>query len=356
MTDKATSTRSSGATARTVLTLALALATVVLATLVWGGTARAEDGEWTVQLEALVMDAYGHDQHVLTVHEIDLDATPQVDNKTAVNLETDNGLAYRGELQRTRNQWGWGVDFFWFTTSQDSPDRTAAAGGPLDEVIFEVADRSFTSSDPTEVLFFGVLEDTDLAVWTLDFYGIRTLAEKPESGIDLQFGIRFADFDNDYRGVVGIEDVGGVRLDASSNYERMMGPVVGLAAYAHRGRNELEAYLGQSLLLGNVELTNRSRQFTGPFVEMPDEPEMLPVFARETFRKEQDVGIPVTEFRFKWMFRATDRLSLGLGANTSAWWDVPVPPGVIPIEDGDEVLHENTIVFFGLAAAVKLTF
>jgi hypothetical protein len=31
-----------------------------------------------------------------------------------------------------------------------------------------------------------------------------------------------------------------------------------------------------------------------------------------------------------------------------------VPPGVIPSADGNEVFLENTIVYFGLAIAVKL--
>lgn len=354
MTDKSTRPRFSGVSFSGVSSFVVRAAVagaVALAAWGIGAPARADEGEWSLQLEAIFMEVYGHDQHVLTVHEIDLDATPPTENNTAVNLDTDSGPAYRGEFQYTRNQWGWGVDFFWFMTSQGTPDRTAAAdGGPFDEVVFEVADRELTSSDPNEVLFYNVLEDTDLAVWTLDLYGIRTLAEKPESHIDLHFGVRFGDFDNDYRAVVGIEDVAGVRLDASSNYGRMMGPLVGLAASAHHGRNEIEAYLGQSLLVGDVELTNSARELVGPFNEMPS------FVAQKTFRKDQEVGIPVTDFRFKWMFRVSDRLSLGAGAHASAWWDVPVPPGVIPIQDGDEVLHENTIVFFGLVGAVKLTF
>ena len=200
--------------ARAVPTIALAM---VLA-LALGGPARAQsqdEGEWTLQVEALFMEVYGHDQHVLTIHERDFDPIPQVENKTAVNIETDSGLGYRGELQYLRNQWGWGVDFFWFNTSQATPNRSAAAGGAFDEVGFEVADRTFTSTDPSQTVFYNVLEDNDLAVWTLDFYAIRTLAEKPQSRIDLQFGIRSGDFDNDYRAVVGIENGGGHRIDAS---------------------------------------------------------------------------------------------------------------------------------------------
>jgi hypothetical protein len=315
--------------------------------------AHAGDGKWTLRLEALFMEVHGHDQHVLTIHEIDLDSTPQVDNKTGVNLDTDSGLAYRGEFRYTRGKWGWGLDFFWFNTSQATPNLTAAAdgpSGPFNQVMFEIADRHYTSSDPSEVLFYGVLEDTDIAAWTLDLYGVRALAETANSGIHLQFGLRFADFDNDYRAVVGVQDVGGTRLDASSNYDRMNGLLVGLIGDVRLGRSHIVGYIGQSLLLGSVELTSMSREFTGPFSETST------FFTEEVFRTEQDVAIPVTEFRLNWTYRISKLLSLGVGANTSAWWDVPVPPGIIPIEGGDEVLHENTIVFFGLLGAVVLTF
>lgn len=334
--------------ATATLALAAALAMALLAT----GPARAGEGEWTLQFEPMVMTAYGHDQHVLTIHEFDLFSTVQTDDKTAVNLETDSGPAYRGEFRYTRGQWGLGLDFFWFSTTQDAADRTAAANfqGPIHQIDFEIADRSFSSFDPRQVLFYSVLEDTDLAAWTLDLYGLRTLAEKPESAIHLLFGIRFGDFDNDYRAVVGVQDVRGARLDASSNYGLMMGPMVALAGDVTRGRNTLTAHLGQSVLIGSAELTRMTREFTGPFGEDPF------FVIRETFRKDQDVAIPITEFRLKWSYRLTDRLAFGAGAHTSAWWDVSVPPGIIPIIDGDEVLHENTIVFFGLLAALELSF
>ena len=93
-----------------------------------------------------------------------------------------------------------------------------------------------------------------------------------------------------------------------------------------------------------------AREFRGPFGETPA------FFAQESFAALKDVAIPITEFRIDWTYRINKRLSLGVGANTSAWWDVPVPPGVIPIADGQEALHENTIVLFGVLANVQLTF
>ncbi len=332
-------------TLRAVLPIALALGV--------DGSSHAGEGEWTVQLEPMYVQAYGHDPHVLTVHETDFDSTPALDNKTAVNLETDGGIAYRGGLRYTGRQWGWGVDFFWFVTSQNASNRTAAAEGPsgtIDEVAFEVADQTFTSSDPSEVLFYSVLEDTDLEVWTLDVYARRTLAEKPESSLHLLFGLRNGDFDNDYRAVVGVQDVAGSRLDSSSNYDRMMGPLIALAGDVHIGKSDIEGYIGQSVVFGGAELSSMSREFTGPFSSTPA------FFDQEVFRKQQDVAIPITEFRLKWTYTVRKNVSLGVGANASAWWDVPVPPGVIPIEGGDEALHENTIVFFGVLGALVWTF
>jgi len=317
-----------------------------------GSSTHAEEGKWSIQLEPMYMDAYGHDQHVLTIHEIDF-GPPSLDTKTGVTLDTTAGTAIRGGFQYSRNRWSWGMDLFSFITSQDTDSLTAAAdgpAGPIDEVIFEVADQAYASTDPSEVLFYDLLEDTDLAVWTVDFYGTRALTDKSESGVYLQLGLRFADFDNDYRAVVGIEDDQGTRFDASSNYDRMTGPLIGLSGDVEFGRNCIKGYVGQSVLFGTARLTNRARDFTGPFSET------VTFDSEEMLGKDQDVAIPVTELRIKWTYRVNKILALGLGANTSVWWDVPVPPGVVPIEGGHGVFHENTIVFFGMAGVVELTF
>jgi hypothetical protein len=333
--------------------IAVRAALLLIPALVVCSMAHAGEGKWSLRLEALSMEAFGHDQHVLTIHEIDFDAMPQVQNSTAVKLETDSGLAYRGEFRHTGQRWGWGVDFFWFNTSQKATDRTASADGSSgagDQIVFEIAGRHYSSSEPGEVLYYRVLEDTDLAVWTLDLYGMRTLAAGSASGIHLLFGLRTADFDNDYRAVVGLENTVGTRVDASSNYDRMMGPLIALAGDVDLGRSSIRGYLGQSVLLGSVELISVNREFTGPFGE-------LPFFVdQRMFRAEQDVAIPITEFRLDWSCRISRHFALGLGINTAAWWDVPVPPGAIPAEDGIETLHENTIVFVGVVGAVVLTF
>jgi len=69
-----------------------------------------------------------------------------------------------------------------------------------------------------------------------------------------------------------------------------------------------------------------------------------------------DVAIPITELRIKWSFRLSDLISLVAGSQASAWFDVSVPPGVVPGEGGDEAFHENTLVSIGLFSGARLTF
>lgn len=340
------------ARSRGILDLAVRALLPGAVTLAVGSSALAGEGKWTLELEPMYMEAYGHDRHVMTIHEVDFDGTPQLDNKTVATLDTDSGPAFRVAFQYGRGQWGWGADLFWFLTSQVAESRTAAAEGPsgtIDEVTFEIADQAFTSSDPSEILFYDLLDDTDLEVWTLDLYGMRALVDRPESGIHLQFGLRLGDFDNDYFAVAGIQDVGGTHLGASSNYDRMMGPLVGLAGDVHLGKSYIRGSISQSVLIGSASLTSMSNEFTGPF-SAPS------FFDQETFSTEQDVAIPITEFRIKWTYSIGKHVSVGAGANASTWWDVPVPPGITPIEGGREALNEDTLVFLGLLGAVEITF
>jgi hypothetical protein len=176
--------------------------------------------------------------------------------------------------------------------------------------------------------------------------------------VRIQLGLRNADFDNDYRAVVGIVDSGGRRIDASSNYGRLMGPLVGLVGEIDQGRGHFKWYIGQSLVFGEAELTHRARDFSGPLeTAVPIEGEIATAFADIGFRALQDVAIPITEFRLGWSYRLTRRLELGAGMNVSAWWDVPVPPGVVPSAAGGSTqLLENTIVYSGLSGTLEIAF
>jgi hypothetical protein len=329
----------------------LAASAVAACALGLGATsAAAADAEWSLLVEPMYMDAYGHDQHVLTIRELDLNSAPPVEIATPVTLDNEAGIGYRFELQYARWDWTVGLDFFWFDASQGRARHTAAANastGLFEQVIFETAGRAVISDDAAEPLLFEVLEDTDIAAWTVDLYAIRPLVESSDAALQLQLGLRNADFDNDFHSVVAIENVSGSLVDASSNYDRMIGPLIGVAGRASLGRSTLRGYLGQSVVFGSVQLSHMTRDFTGPVSTTPN------VVAQETFGKDQDVAIPITEFRVNWLYPLSRRVALGLSANTSAWWDVPVPPGV-PVTDGARAFQENTIVYFGLALAVQV--
>jgi hypothetical protein len=310
--------------------------------------ARAQDPGWTVRLEPTYQGLRGHDQHVLTIHHVDVASS--LDRKSAVTLDTRSGSAYRAELRYTAGRWAWGSEFLWFQTRQESPGLTRSGAGGGDLVAFEVADRTFTSTGPGEVAYFRLLEDTELALWTLDLYGERTLAESGGGRLALRFGIRFADFDNDYRAVAGLENTIGTRFDAESNYGRMTGPLVGVAGTIRLGRAWVEGYLGQSVVLGEAAFNVQARDFTGPFGGSPD------YVAEEAFGTSEEVAIPITEFQARARYDLTGLLSFGVGIHAASWGDVGVPPGVVPMAGGDQALLENTLVFLGFSGFVELRF
>jgi hypothetical protein len=333
-----------------------AIVVAVIAIDIAGGSAvGAENTEWTLQVAPMYMDAFGNDSQVLVVRRIDQDATPATETSTPVALDTEATLANRFTIQYSRASWeDWtvGLDVIFLGTAQGRPTEAAAADGPtgpIDQVVFEVADRSFASNDPDEALSFRVLTDTDIAAWTTDIYGIKTLAETPERQLRLLLGLRNADFDNDYHGVAGVVGVNGSLIDASSNYDMMHGPLVGLIGEVQFGKGTLTGYLGQSVVFGSTNLSRTVSDFVGPAGETQT------VVAQESFRRKQDISIPITELRITWLYPISERFSLGLTANASAWSDVPVPPAIEPGATGNG-LNKNTIVFFGIGAAVEYRF
>jgi len=302
-------------------------------------------GGWSIEIAPVFIDLYGHDQHVLIIRESDPGSN--VVNESGVTLDTGSSTGYRAALQYERESWTFGIDFLFVTLGQKASER--ATGGP-NVVAFQVADARFSSTGTGEVLYYDALEDTDVNSWTFDFYGSRALTATDSGGLDVRFGIRIADFDNDYRAVVGVEGVEGLRFDASSNYGAMVGPLIGLTGRIEHGRHQFEGYVGQSVVLGEAELTSMRREFTGPFSEEPA------FVSEEVFHALQDVAIPITDVRLDWHYRLTRMFSVGLGAHASTWWDVPVPPGVIPVDGGSKALHENTLVFYGLAGMIEVRF
>lgn len=304
------------------------------------GAALPAAAGWSVQLQTLFLEVGGHDQHALTVR--------QGGGEQRLAATTDGGTAFGSRLAWERGRWTWIIDHFWFITGQtlSVPSAAGSAGSPAE---FEVAGRTFVSDDSGETLYYRLLEDNDVAMWTADLYARRTLSERPGRKTFVLFGLRLADFDNDYRAAVGIEGVAGRRLDSSSNYGLMPGPLVGVAAEWQRGKHRLEGTVKQAVVFGDAELTARTRDFVGPFGEMP-------AFTDEVvFRTTRNVEIPITDLRLDYGYAFGPRFTVGLGATASVWHGVPVPPGVIPTL-GPGGQDENSLELVGVVASVRLDF
>jgi hypothetical protein len=129
----------------------------------------------------------------------------------------------------------------------------------------------------------------------------------------------------------------------------MTGPLVGLRGSMESGRLGFDGSLSQSVVIGEPALEMLSRRFTGP----ADSPTFT---TQELFETTQDIAIPISELQIRTTVGLFDHVSLGAGVMASAWWDVAVPPGIIPVPGGDQVLHENTLVFLGLIGILEIRF
>jgi hypothetical protein len=324
-------------------------AAFAVALLAAAAPAAGEDG-WSVDLEALRLELSGHDRTVLVDRALDAGGGAST---TSTTLASESALAYRGELRYGRGRWSYGLDFLSHRTDQVAERRTGAAGGAVVRRTFVVGGGQVESRGPGERLYYQRLDDTTVELWTLDLIAARAFASGPRGELRFLFGVRAADFDNDYRAVAGVEERGGLRLDASSNYDRMHGPIVALAGAYAVGRNRCEGYLGQAVVWGDVELTSGVREFAGP--PSLDVDEVPGVVAGTRFQETESVSIPITELRLRWRFRLAEHFELGAGAFASRWGGVAVPPGVVA---GAQLStrDENTIETYGLSAGVAVIF
>lgn len=302
-------------------------------------------GSWRLEVEPAWVVVSGHDQHVLT--------TRRAGATEALELDTDDALGYRAAALWERGRWDWGLDFFIHRTDQAAgPLRRSAGAG--EQLVFELPGRSFVSTGPDETLFYQTLEDTTVELWVVDLYARRGL-RGDEGPWAVLLGVRNADFDNDYRAVGAVEGIGGTRIDASSNYSRMIGPLVGLAVGAERGRHAFEAGLRQSVVFGDIELARTLLDFEGPVGPFAVPPEEVPPgLPRELLATTDSITVPMTDLLLAWRVQLGERWSLGARFDVAAWWDLAVPPGVVP--GRADRLEETTLVVYGLGATLGVAF
>jgi hypothetical protein len=321
---------------------------MLAAALLLPAAAAADDDRWSLDAEGAQLSVSGLDRDVL----LDVAGPAAAGGGARTSLDTEDGFGWRAELRRAGDRWTWGADFLLLVTDQDAP-RVIGAAAPGGTRTFVVGGGEVASNGPGEPLYFERLEDTTVEFWSADVTASRAFWTGDGSELRFVLGVRAADFDNDYRAVVGIEEAGGLRLDAASNYDRMHGPVVGLEGSLERGRHRFAFHFGQAVVWGDVELSSRVREFVGP--PSRDVDAVPGVVAETRFERTESVTIPMTELRLKWRYRLTDHLAAGLGAVYQRWWDLAVPPGV---DAGVELstLAELTMEVFGATAGVTFSF
>jgi hypothetical protein len=167
--------------------------------------------------------------------------------------------------------------------------------------------------------------------------------------------LRNADFDNDFRAIAGIEGVGGTRIDASSNYSRMIGPLAGLVATFERGRQAFTTELRAAVVFGDIELSRGLRDFEGPPGPFAGPPEELPPSVEvERLSTTDSITVPMTDLRLAWRLGLGERWTVGASLAATAWWDLAVPPGVTPARP--DAREETTLVTYGLGATLGFRF
>jgi len=303
-----------------------------------------QGADWILRAEPRYVEVYGHDQHALTLRSRDTSAVPAVESASGIDVENPPSPNLAVSIQRMEEGSGWGFDLFYFGVTADGINRTDAGSATV-EVVYEASDQVYSSTAPTDVVYYTLRGDNRLEMWTGDLYYLRTLSP----GLDLQLGIRFGDFDNDYHAVIGVQGSQGTFLDAVSNYPRMMGPLVGLSGTLAQGRHRIEGYLGQSVIVGRASLNYTALHFTGT-------PSSPTIDDQRRFSDFVQVAIPISELRLRYSFQLTGHLGLGIGLGTSAWWDVPTPPGVAPDPNAGQTLHEDTVVLYSLLTHVEWRF
>ena len=387
----------------------LALAIAIAAIFATGSIAYAEDkGEWSIQLEPMWMDVSGNDVHVGDVLKGVVDwyyngVTGTYTEKYGITYEPitlnmKDKLTLRSEITYKKNQWGLGLSGWWFNTDASAGGRVTTPKWTegTDGINYwgTYSKNGVRMWDSSIEPVYNELEDSysspvdfwagnDLGVWTVDLFGIRTLAEKKDSHIDMTFGLKLGSLDNDrnegqsQRAFMydafgpGYHYDNHITLESKSkaDYGLMIGPAIGLQGKAKYKSLGLEGLINQSLLLGKIKQSGTWTDIDdmwvvtgpagGPFTQVAQYAYLEGKFP---FSEEKTVALPVTEVKLKFLIDVAKNVSVGIGGFASMWWDAPLAPKwSVPgdwtmVEGTGWKLQKNTLVFYGGTLALNVMF
>ena len=385
----------------------LALAIAIAAIFATGSIAYAEDkGEWSIQLEPMWMDVSGNDVHVGDVLKGVVDwyyngVTGTYTRKYGITYEPitlnmKDKLTLRSEITYKKNQWGLGLSGWWFNTDASAGGRVTTPKwtegtdginhwGTYSKNGVRMWDSSigpvYNDLEASTYSPVDYQARNDLDVWTVDLFGIRTLAEKKDSHIDMTFGLKLGSLDNDRNEgqkmrayctncyIDVLNDVvdkwdNYITLESVSkaDYGLMAGPALGLQGKAKYRGVGLEGMLNQSLLIGRVKQSGTWTDIDDIELVYYGTPYEGYIEGKFPFSKKETHALPVTEAKLKFLFDVTRNVSVGIGGFASIWWNAPVAPKwSIPGDwtEGEGTgwkLQKNTLVFYGGTLALNVMF
>lgn len=390
-----------------------ALVVVALMLFVAGNAVYAEEakGKWSIQFEPMWMDVKGNDLHVGDVFKKRVDWHWDYVNDifTArygitydpINLDMKDKLTLRTEISYRKNQWGVGLSGWWFNTDASLRGRVTTPeetwdynGGAIWGTRYENGVRMWDNTigpvynelEPSYLSPVNYFAKNSLGVWTVDLFGIRTLAEKKDSHIDLTFGFKIGKPNNDreegqsQRAFIYDDFGAGYHFDnqitlqskSKADYNLMGGPVIGFQGKARYTRYKglgLEALINQSLLIGRVKQSGTWTDIDdiwvvtgpvgGPFTRVSQYEYLEGKFP---YSKEETYALPVTEAKLKFLYEFTKNISVGIGGFASIWWNAPLAPawsvpGDWTWQEGTGwKLQKETLIFYGGMAALNISF
>lgn len=330
--------------AAATIALALAAGPTLAAT---GATDTKEEDGWSFRLEGLLSEVDGLQPTVAEIRKTFFEGN-RVTSAEIEDVRPDYGspLLLRAQLGRRFGDWGWAAGL-----SHLSADD-ALARGPLSTDLsqgfaIDITSPIFGSVTASSLPEPGVTLSSrhELELSALDLSGLRRLAERGNTALDLVFGLRLAELTHQRDDLWVLPGLLEIDHRARAESGVLVGPRLGLTASLRRGAHRFEAEMSQAVLTGDgrLEVEEETRVLQPPHGPAAD---------RRVLDSSRTVSIPNAELRLGWSYRLSSGVSLGASAFASAWWAVPPAPVLSVFEADLAEQPEDSLVLSGLLLSV----
>jgi len=308
----------------------------------------------------------------------------------SIDANLNGGLTLRTELTYRKGPWGVGLSGWWFNSDGAMRGRVTTPEGSgsgynengvrmWDHTIVPLTNQ-LEASGLSPVNFWA---KNQLGVWTADFFGLRTLAEKKEFSLDFLFGAKIGALKNEqgmgqnqrayiYDGFSpGFDWDNRVSLSSNAKADSglMGGPLLGIQGKMKIYKNfHLEALANQSLLFGKAKYSGLFRDTDDIWAVHVATNGYYPYNhymydGKFPFSEKEGIALPVTELKLKATYDLFKNISIGFGGFASVWWNAPVAPRWSMPSDwtsgegtGWRLPDKTTLTFYGATASLTIQF